>query len=135
MQIAITKHQFLEFLKFLLAGGFAALVNVISRFVVDLFTPFEVAVFMAHVIGMVVAFILFKQAVFTSTNGWRSMSFRFTVVNIFGVLITVFVSSITARSILDTILSGPVLYFVAHVIGVSVTAVTSYVGHKFYTFR
>ena len=55
-----------QFLLFIVAGGFAALVNIISRALLSLFMNFSSSVLIAYFIGMVIAFILTKKFVFLS---------------------------------------------------------------------
>jgi putative flippase GtrA len=44
-----------QFLKFLVAGGIAAIVNLVSRYELNRFTPFEVAVVIAYLLGFATA--------------------------------------------------------------------------------
>lgn len=125
-----------EFLRFLATGGFAALVNLVSRYLLTPVIGFEVSVVVAYLIGMVVAFILFRTLVFG--RGDKSIgeeSWRFTVVNLFA-LALVWVISVTLANVIF-----PALRFtwhaedIAHFIGTCVPAITSYIGHSMYTFR
>jgi putative flippase GtrA len=57
-------HSIVRFVKFLAAGGFAALVNLVSR---NLLTPvigFKISNVAAYLLGIVVAFVLFRTFVF-----------------------------------------------------------------------
>src|SRR5262249_56828281 len=53
-----------QFGRFLLAGGLAALVNWLSRFVFNLVMSYAAAIVAAFALGMAVAFVLNKRFVF-----------------------------------------------------------------------
>jgi putative flippase GtrA len=124
-----------EFLKFLATGGLAALVNIASRYALNLVMPFEAAVAVAYLIGMTTAYILARLFVFQrSDRSIGSEVGRFTLVN-FVALVLVWVISVgLARFVF------PALDFtwhaddIAHLIGVVAPAVSSYFGHRLYTF-
>jgi len=125
-----------QFLRFLLTGGFAAFVNIASRFLLSRFVFFELAVVLAYAIGMVTAYILFRSFVFgQSGRSIASESYRFVLVNAVAVCLVLGVSVLLARVIF------PAIHFfwhaedIAHIIAVGVPTLTSYVGHKRYTFK
>jgi putative flippase GtrA len=125
-----------QFLRFLGLGAVAAVANYSSRFALDPFMPFELSVVLAYVVGMVVAFVLFKRFVFGDAgDGTLRQVGRFAAVNSIGALIAVAVSSLMARVILP--MAGWELYpfSVAHVVGVMAPTVASYLGHKFFTYK
>jgi len=125
-----------EFVKFVGLGAIAALVNFASRFAFDRFMPYEAAVVCAYLFGMVVAFILFQKFVFGDAgNGQFKQVFRFTVVNMVGLLVAVAVSSLFARTVLPAIGWTFFPYTIAHLIGIMAPTITSYCGHKFFTYR
>ena len=75
------------------AGGFAALVNFVSRIIFNFWFSFEVSVVLAYLIGMITAYILTKIFVFKAKSvGLVSSSIKFTIVNILAVLQTYFIS-------------------------------------------
>ncbi len=57
-----------RFIRFLLAGGLAALVNFGSRFFYNLFVDFSTAVVLAFFTGLITGYILNKRYVFTSSG-------------------------------------------------------------------
>lgn len=123
------------FLKFILAGGSGAVANIISRYVLNLFMPFSIAIILAYVVGMITTFTLSKLFVFESKNkNSTGELFRFTIVNIFALFIVWIVSIVFASIIFPSI--GFTYYpnDVAHIIGVFSTAIFSYFGHKHFTF-
>lgn len=120
---------------FVLTGGFAALVNVVTRFGLSTLVRYEIAVAVAYLCGMVFAFLLFRTFVFEQGKGWRGEAVRFTVVNI-GSFGLVWVTSVgLARLVFPAI--GFIWHAedIAHLVGVSTPLVSSYYGHKHYSFR
>ena len=125
-----------QFLRFLASGGFAAVVNVVSRYLLNRVVGFEVAVLIAYAIGMVTAYGLFRVLVFgRSGRSIASEGYRFVLVNIVAFSLVLAVSVFLARIVF------PFMHFewhaqdIAHVIGVGIPAITSYIGHKQYTFK
>ena len=126
--------QIREYFRFLITGGLAAGINFGSRFVFSIFLPFQVAVPLAYIVGMFVAFWLFRTMVFSnSSTSLRKSIFRFTVVNAFGLLQTWLVS-VWFVTIVD-LGSRAMDEAVAHFTGMSLAMLSSYLGHRFYTFK
>jgi putative flippase GtrA len=124
-----------QFLRFLLTGGAAAIVNVMSRIGFSHLMSFELAVLAAYAIGMVTAYILARQYVFLNSKQTVRRSFAaFALVNLAAVLQTWLVS-IGIRGWLASILGTAALTdLVAHSFGVIVPVFTSYLGHKHLSF-
>mgnify|MGYP001429757368 FL=1 len=123
------------FFKFILAGGSGAVANIISRYLLNLFMPFSIAIVLAYVIGMITTFTLSKLFVFESkSQNSTGELIRFTIVNIFALLIVWIVSIVFARIIFPSIGFAVYPNDLAHIIGVCSTAIFSYFGHKFFTF-
>jgi putative flippase GtrA len=125
-----------QFVLFLLTGGVAALVNVVSRIGFSQFLSFELAVLAAYGIGMVTAYVLARQFVFRSSTITMRRSFAaFALVNLFAVLQT-WIVSVGMRNWLLPLLGIVVLKdLIAHTTGVLVPVVSSYFGHKHISFR
>ena len=120
---------------FLLAGGTAALANILSRIVFSLAMPYEVAIVVAYVVGMTVAYALNRSFVFEESG--RSVAdeyVRFTIVNLVAVAQVWIVSVGLARVVFPAIGFAWHAETVAHVIGVIVPVFTSYFGHKHFSF-
>ena len=125
-----------QFLLFALAGGIAALINIMARIGFNLVTPFEIAVVLAYTVAMTVAFILNRHFVFKAEAGdLPSQYFRFFVVNLFALMQVFAVSVIFARIVFPWAAFTWNAETVAHVIGVFSPIVTSYALHKSYTFH
>jgi len=125
-----------EFLVFLLTGGFAAVVNWVSRMVYNIWMPYSAAIVVAYVTGMITAFILAKLFVFKSSTQSTSRSiFFFTLVNLVAVLQTWAVSVGLAYYIFPRM--GMIWHDrdIAHLIGVMIPVFTSYIGHKRWSFK
>lgn len=124
-----------EFTRFVITGGLAAAVNFVSRIGFSELISFRFAVFFAYLVGMTTAFILAKIFVFKQSTQSTSNEFiRFTIVNIFAVIQVWLISVGLAEY------AFPAFDFifypeeVAHLIGISVPVVSSYYGHKYFTF-
>jgi len=125
-----------RFVRFLLTGGCAALVNLGSRYALNLFMSFEAAVAVAYLFGMVTAYALAKVFVFGKSGLGVAIEFRrFVAVNLLSLAI-VWVVSIGLAIYLF-----PAAGFrwhpddVAHLIGVLSPSIVAYFAHKHYTFR
>lgn len=124
------------FLLFLLTGGFAAAVNWTSRIAYNLWMPYSYAIVLAYLTGMVTAFVLAKKFVFTtSTQSTGRSALIFTLVNIAAILQTWAVSMVLAYFVLPALGLINHTKEIAHLFGVAVPVITSYIGHKRFTFR
>lgn len=125
-----------QFIVFLVTGGFAALINFGSRFFFSEFMGFEKAVLLAYLVGMVTAYVLAKIYVFKGTKNSTSKSFfLFCVVNIVAIIQTYIISVGLAGYLFPLV--GFFIYpeAVAHAVGVILPVFTSYIGHKYLSFR
>jgi putative flippase GtrA len=121
------------FLKFFIAGAIAASVNFGSRLLYSYWMPFEVAVILAYLTGMAVAFTLFTYKVFNASSNSRTKSlFRFTVVNMVGLVQTWIFSVLFLHVFFSE--TGALGEAIAHLSAMSLVTVTSYLLHKNYTF-
>ena len=123
------------FLRFLLTGGFAAAVNIGSRALFSLVMPFEAAVVVAYLVGMATAFVLARLFVFAPSGGGVRGFARFALVNLVALVQVWLVSVGLANWLFPAV--GYIFHaeLVAHTIGVLSPVVTSYYGHKLFTFR
>lgn len=125
-----------EFMQFLIVGGFAALVNFISRIIINEWVNFRVAVVLAYLVGMLTAFILSKLYVFEKSGRRHWDELRdFTLVNLLAVVQVWLISVGLAEYLFPAI--GYTFYApeVAHLVGLGIPAITSYLGHKHFSFR
>lgn len=132
IQAASLRYQFVAFV---IAAGLSVPVNLLARMAISLVAPFEAAVALSHVCGMLTAFAITKVFVF-SPSGRPAMSelSRFAAVNVVSLAVTWTV----AVGLLRLVLPGMAWVFqpelVAHATGLAVSAVTSFAGHKFFSF-
>jgi putative flippase GtrA len=130
-----SSHALIEFVRFIAIGGLAALVNLISRYLLDFVMPFEAAVVLAYMVGMVFAFFLFQKLIFGGSGGLKSRRvIRFVQVNLLGAGLAWAVSSLMARVVLPALGWDFHPFEVAHFVGVAAPAISSYFLHKHYTF-
>ena len=125
-----------QFLRFLLTGGIAAAANVGSRYLLNRIMPFEIAVAIAYLIGMLIAYTLARRFVFEpSGRGAASELRRFAIVNLFALASVWGISVGLARLVFPAIQLTWHADDIAHLIGVLAPAATSFVGHRYYSFR
>ncbi|TDL90435.1 GtrA family protein [Meridianimarinicoccus aquatilis] len=126
----------MQFFRFLLTGGIAAAVNLLSRYLLDKFMSFEIAVALAYLLGMITAYTLARMFVFSnSPDGIRNEFMRFTIVNAFALVVVWCVSVGLAKVVFPFVGFKWYAEDIAHIIGVLVPAVTSFLGHKYFTFK
>lgn len=124
-----------RFFRFLLTGGFAAIVNLASRYFINLVASFEIAVVIAYLIGMTTAYLLARRYVFDVSDRSVATEFqRFAIVNLFALVLVWLISVGLARHLFPAIGFTWHADDFAHFIAVLAPAVTSYIGHRFYTF-
>lgn len=116
-----------QFLLFLLTGGIAAAINFSSRFLYNKWMNFSLAIILAYLTGMITAFILAKLIVFQkSQQPLHRSAWRFSLINAIAIAQTWSISMLLAYIL-------PLE--VAHAIGITVPVITSYIGHKRWSFR
>ncbi len=125
-----------EFGRFLAVGGFAALVNFISRIYLSEVMDLGWAVFIAYIIGMLTAYVMSKVFVFAPSGKHPANELLyFTLVNIVAVaqvwVITIGLAEYVFPAIGFHIYSEDV----AHLIGLSIPVISSYFGHKYFSFK
>lgn len=125
----------LQFAKFILAGGLAALVNFGSRFLLSEVFTYAVSILIAYCIGMITAFILNRVFVFEVASGqMRRQILWFTLVNIAAVTQTLLISLVLAKVMLPWMGLNAHAEELAHLVGIIVPVFSSYLGHKYLSF-
>jgi putative flippase GtrA len=125
-----------QFLRFLVAGGIAAVSNYGSRFIYNQWTSYEIAIILAYLTGMIVAFVLMRGHVFNANEkALAPQLVNFVLINVLAVLQTLLISVILAYWVLPAMGVIEHAEALAHLIGVLVPVVTSYIGHKYLTFK
>ena len=125
-----------RFVRFILTGGFAALVNIGARVLLSQVMRFEMAIIVAYLIAMVVAYVLSRILVFEKSG--RSVAeelSKFAIVNVVALVQVWLVSVALKYYVLPAIGWTYHAEFVAHFVGVASPVFTSYLGHKYFSFR
>tara|TARA_Y100001968_G_C19282721_1_gene680068 strand:- start:605 stop:1027 length:423 start_codon:yes stop_codon:yes gene_type:complete len=137
MRFLLNYHdQKRQFLLFVLTGGCAAIVNIISRVGLSLFLKFELAILIAYGIGMITAYLLAQKYVFLTPQRSHKRSFAaFALVNLFAVIQTWLVSIGIRIWLLEMFNAIALVDLIAHSIGVVIPVFTSFYGHKYISFR
>jgi putative flippase GtrA len=125
-----------RFFRFLVTGGIAAGVNVLSRWLLDFVVVYEIAVGLAYIAGMTTAFVLARMFVFEREAGdAKGQYFRFALVNVVAFIQVWCVSVGLARLVFPAIRLTWQAETIAHVIGVVSPVAMSYLAHKKFSFR
>lgn len=126
----------LRLIKFIITGGFAALVNVVVRIGFSQFMHYTIAVLAAYLVAMLTAFILSKMYVFEKSGRSASEELvKFTIVNIVAAAQVWIVTMVLNYYVLPFINWTFYPETVAHFIGVASPVFTSYFGHKYFSFK
>ncbi|GAA3843470.1 GtrA family protein [[Pseudomonas] carboxydohydrogena] len=125
-----------QFARFILVGAIAAAANIGSRVFFSQFISFKYAIVLAYFVGMTMAFSLSRHFVFEGSDSRiEGQIARFGIVNLVA-LVQIWIISIGLADYVFPLIGftwRP--EFVAHTIGVLSPVVTSYLGHKHFTFR
>lgn len=125
-----------QFTLFLVTSGFAAGVNILARIGFSKFMSYELAVFIAYLVGMLTAYVLTRKFVFeASGQSVQREMLGFVFINIIAVIQVWGVSVGLYRWGLPMIGWTWNSQLTAHIIGVLSPAFTSYFGHKYVSFR
>ena len=124
-----------EFGRFLLTGGLAAGVNVVARWGLSHALAYEAAVVLAYLVGMATAYLLSRAFVFArSGRTVTDEAVRFALVNVVALVQVWIVSVGLARLVFPAVGFDWHAEDFAHLIGVAIPAVTSYFGHRHFSF-
>lgn len=124
-----------QFILFLVAGGTAALCNFGSRIVINKWLDFNISVILAYCLGMVVAYSLFRIFVFTERKTpVLSSTVKFVLVNVIAVIQTYFIS-VYLNMFLQAHIDWSYTEEIAHAVGIVVPVITSFIGHKYFSFK
>lgn len=134
-EAATTRPNLAEFSRFIAIGGAAAGVNLLARYLLNFAMPFEAAVVLAYLIGMVAGFAMFQVFIYRGASMLQPHRIvRFAWVNLFGATLAWTVSIVMARQILPIIGWTWHPFELAHLAGVAAPAICSYFLNKYYTF-
>ncbi len=124
-----------QFAAFVVVGGFAAAVNVVSRWLLSSLMSFELAVVVAFFCGLTTGFLLNRVFVFKAVGGARArQAVRFTLVNLLALAQVWIIGVGLARVVFPRLEFTWHADTVAHLIGVLSPVATSYFAHKHFSF-
>ena len=125
-----------RFLRFLAAGGTSAVLNLGSRWLLGYVVSYELSVALAYVVGVVSAFALMRLFVFEPAGDAAHAQFtRFVMVNVLGFAVVWVVSVGLARGVFPSVGFRWHADTIAHAVGIASSALTSYRGHRLFSFR
>ena len=125
-----------RFARFLIVGGLSAIVTILSRIALNVVMSYQAAILVSYVFGMTTAYTLNKLFVFTpSGRAVHDEYVRFTIVNLVAVVQVWIVSVGLAFYVFPWIGFAWHAKTVAHILGVAAPTLTSYYGHKHFSFR
>ena len=130
-------HHFFsaQFLKFLFVGVTAAFANWIARYGFSVIWPFPVAVALAYIVGMAVAYSLNRAAVFpTSNRPVLKQSMEFALINVLFFPV-VWSASLLLNEILGYLRIVRFSEGAAHALALSIPMMLTFLIYKFRTFR
>jgi putative flippase GtrA len=121
---------------FLLTGAVSAAANVVARIFLNRFMSYELAVVLAYLLGVTVAFGLSRRYVFApGDSAMHHQYLRYGLVNLLSLVIVWIVSVGLARVVFPEIGFNWHPDTVAHVIGVISPVFFTYFSHKHFSFR
>jgi len=124
-----------EFARFVICGGIAAAINWLSRIALSDFMPLGSAIVVAYLLGMTTAFLLMKFLVFGKSRRQAHDEYiRFAIVNIVALIQVWLVTEALVKYGFPAIAWHWHAEAVAHGIGVLSPVLTSYLGHRYFSF-
>ena len=125
-----------RFLRFVLAAGASVPVNIAARVVLSNWVRYEIAVLLSHLVGMLTAYTLTRLFVFEkSGRKLPSELARFALVNVYSAGQTWVVSVGLVYWVFPWVGFETWPELIAHVIGLALASVTSFVAHSRDSFR
>lgn len=125
-----------QFARFLITGGISAVVNIAVRWLLGFFIGYQVAIVLAYLMAMTLAFVLARMFVFEPVpQNPAGQYLRFALVNVVALAQVWLVSVGLAQYVFPAVGFHWQVQTVAHALGVASPVVTSYFGHRHYSFR
>ena len=129
-------HTRVQFARFLVAAGLSVPVNLGTRALFSRVMPYEAAIVVSHVCGMLTAYLLTRLFVFErSGRGATSELGRFALVNLVSLALTWIVAVALVRIVFPWLGYRMQPELTGHAIGLALSSVTSFLGHRHYSFR
>jgi putative flippase GtrA len=126
-----------EFIRFFITGVTATVGNITAVWIVRHYTTFQIALIAGLAAGFTVSFVLSKVFAFRSRSWERAPgeALRFLAVYALGALIYWIVGILVGHSLLASIMPLWQAELGGAIVGASTMTVTSYFGHRFFTYR
>ena len=110
--------------------------NFAARIVLNQWLPYAVAIVLAYLVGMTVAFLLNRRYVFPdAANHTHHQIFWFAAVNLFALIQTLLVSLLFSEVLLPKMGIAWHAEEIAHAFGIVTPIFSSFVGHKHLSFK
>jgi putative flippase GtrA len=129
--------EYAKIIKFIFSGGTAALVNLVSRWIFSHYLYYSISIILAYILGLITAFVSFKFFVFESGKSGKTKNeiIFFVAVNIIAMIQTLVISLFLADILFPYLNFTFHPYDIAHVIGVMIPVISSYILHNKFTFQ
>ena len=125
-----------QFGRFLLVGGIALLCHWLSRFAFNFLVDYGLAIVLAYLVGMIVAFVLNKIYVFPfSANSLNVELSMFFAVNILAFPLVWAVAYGLGEWVLARVIQRQVALGLAHGVAITLPVFVNFALHKLITFR
>ena len=125
-----------QFIAFLFVGSFAALLNIATRIAVNQLISYESSIAVAFIVGLISAYLLNRIIVFGSSGRTIGSEFSYFVIVNLAALAQIYLISISlAWYVLPAVGVHRHAETIAHVVGVVTPVFSSYLLHKYLTFR
>jgi putative flippase GtrA len=136
LQRVLSLYLSRQFGRFLLAGGLAAILHWLSRFIFNLVMSYAAAIVAAYAVGMAVAFVLNKRFVFPYSQRpvAAEMSF-FVLFNLAAFPVVWVIAYVLGERLLPGLLPRQLALALGHGCAVVVPTLVNFVLHKSITFR
>ncbi len=123
-----------QFLGFVAVGGTAALLHWLARILMSEWLSFPVAVCLAYVLGMLVAFVLNKQFIFVRSSRPIRLQIRdFVLINL-AFAPVVWVSAVSLNHFFEQVSWSFYPEALAHGIAIALPMLATFLIYKFFTF-
>ncbi|MSP53978.1 MAG: GtrA family protein [Gammaproteobacteria bacterium] len=125
-----------EFVKFVFSGGLAAGANFFSRMLFSLVFNYPVSIVLAYLVGMTTAYLLFKFFVFQKgENSTQKQIGYFIFINLLAIILILITSLLCYKFVFSRLENVFWRESLSHLVGITVTTLSSYLGHKKLTFK
>lgn len=138
MRIKSIIEEFLspQFVWFFAAACLSAAVNFCARYALDPLLGYSAAIVLAYLIGMAVSFLLYQRRVFASSGKALGQELSwFLLINIAGLLQTLVFSVAIYQWCMPLVGWQWHGKEIAHLIGMAIPMFSSFLGHKYLTFK